>query len=389
MNNQASYKTLSNTVKMRRIVQALGAMALVAGTATAGATDRNLPLPTHNDPRLHVAYKSERIWNGMAVAPDGTTFFIFTGGDKPGMRVAKQGADGVRHAFPDASWNNWKPGDDATHAFVHTNAVRIGPDGDLWLVDSGSVGPGHPTIKGAARVFRYDPKTDTLLHEYSLSAGVVDGSFIDDIRFNGKHAYLTDAGKAALLVLDLDSGEVRRVLADHPSTQEQVPILADHHGVFDGKGVAHTVQVDQLEVTPDGAYLYYQPLSGPMSRIGTQWLDDASLTPEQLASHVEPWLDTPSTGGTAIDANGNLYLSDSNNQRILKITPEKKISTLVADTRLNWPDAMWLDAKGNLFIPATQTSLTPGFNHGKMAVKYPILMLRMHVDGVPAKNDHP
>ena len=376
--------------RLTTLAAAAATITMLCGAGSAFATDRNLPLPTHEDARLKVAYTSDRIWNGMAVAPDGNIFFIFTGGDTPGIKVAKQGKDGVRHPFPDDGWNSWKTGDDATHAFVHTNAVRIGPDGDVWLVDSGSVGPGHPSIASAARVFRFDPSSNKMLREYALTDGVVSGSFVDDIRFNGDHAYLTDAGKAALIVLDLKSGAVRRVLADDPSTQEQVPILATHRPVEDGNGVAHTVQVDQLEVSPNGKYLYYQPLSGPMSRIETRWLDDASLSASQLASHVERWMNVPSTGGTAIDAAGNIYLSDSNNQRILKISPQRKVTTLIADPRLVWPDAMWLDKQGNLFIPATQTALTPGFDHGKMEMHYPIAMLKMTIPGAkPAANDHP
>lgn len=227
-----------------------------------------------------------------------------------------------------------------------------------------------------------------MIRQYPLTDGVNASSFIDDIRFNGRHAYLTDAGSAGLLVLDLDSGAVRRVLDQAPSTSESRPIRAAHQGVFDGKGVEHTVQVDQLEVSPDGRYLYYQPLSGPMSRIATRWLDDPSLPAAKLASHVEPWLDTFSTGGTAMDSAGDIYSSDANNERIVKITPQRKIITIAADPRLQWPDAMWLDAKGDLYIPATQTNKTPGFNRGKLDVHYPVEMLKIHVGGKPAANDH-
>jgi hypothetical protein len=53
----------------------------------------------------------------------------------------------------------------------------------------------------------------------------------------------------------------------------------------------------------------YQPASGPLYRIETRYLDDASITPSELARHATLWVDTPSTGGTAIDANGNISLS--------------------------------------------------------------------------------
>lgn len=372
----------------RRLRLTLAASCMLVG-APVWATDHDLPLPTHEDPHLSVAYTSDRIWNGMAIAPSGTRFFIFTGGDSTGIKVARMLSGGNREPFPDAAWNSWKSGDDASHAFVHTNAVRIGPEGDVWVLDSGSVGPGHPQVQGAARLFHYQPDTGKLIREYSLAAAVKPDSFVDDFRFNGRNVYMTDAGDGALLALNLDSGKIRRLLQGDRSVNEQVPIRAAHHGIGDAKHVPHTVQVDQLEVSPDGAWLYYQPLSGKMYRIATRWLDDPALSAKDLASHVETWFNSPSTGGTAMDADGNIYLSDANNQRILKISPQRKVTTLLSDPRLLWPDAMWLDKDGNLFIPATQTNLTPNFNFGKNQVKYPVAMLKLHVDARPAKNDHP
>jgi hypothetical protein len=52
-----------------------------------------------------------------------------------------------------------------------------------------------------------------------------------------------------------------------------------------------------------------------MSRIETRYLDEASLGPAAIARHVLPFAETPSTGGTAIDAAGVIYLSDTNNSR--------------------------------------------------------------------------
>jgi len=82
----------------------------------------------------------------------------------------------------------------------------------------------------------------------------------------------------------------------------------------------------QLEVSPDGRSLYYQPCSGPLYCIDTRWLDDGSIGDAERAKHVERFADTPPTGGTAIDAAGNIYLSDTDRERVIKITPEEKVS---------------------------------------------------------------
>ncbi|MEH1017333.1 hypothetical protein V6U90_30110 [Micromonospora sp. CPCC 206060] len=79
---------------------------------------------------------------------------------------------------------------------------------------------------------------------------------------------------------------------------------------------------------------------------------------DTLAEQVETWLDTPTTGGTAIDAAGTIYLGDVGQRRILTITPDGQVDTLLTDPRLIWADARWIDRSGHLWIPAAQLNRT-------------------------------
>lgn len=99
--------------------------------------------------------------------------------------------------------------------------------------------------------------------------------------------------------------------------------------------------------------------------------------------------ETPTTGGTAIDSEGNIYYSDPDNYRILKITPSAKISTLITDPRLIWPDAMWIDDEGYLWIPCTQVNRTEPFNGGQSRVALPVHVFKMKIDAKPSPIDHP
>lgn len=222
---------------------------------------------------------------------------------------------------------------------------------------------------------------------YHLDEAVHPNSYVDDARFNGPVAYLSDAGAPGLIVLDLDSGRSRRVLDGHPSTVGG-PLVADGRALRDPDGAEVRLHVDQLEVSPDGRWLYYQPASGGMSRIATRWLDDPSVSVDEMSRRVERWCDTPSTGGTAIDATGTIYLSDVERRRVLAIAPDRSVRTLVADPRLAWVDAMWLDADARLWMPAAQLHLTAGLNGGHPAVDYPVRIYRMPVEAGPPPLDH-
>ena len=143
-------------------------------------------------------------------------------------------------------------------------------------------------------------------------------------------------------------------------------------------------------MSPDGRYFYFQPASGPLARIETRWLDDPSLSPTVVAAHVQAsWVNTPTSGGTAIDANGNIYMGDSNRRRIIKIAPDKTVTTLAVDSRFIWTDAMWIDRQGFLWIPATQLNRTAGLNGGKAAVDYPVWIYKMSIGSGPPPIDHP
>ncbi|WP_082988181.1 L-dopachrome tautomerase-related protein [Bordetella bronchialis] len=364
-----------------RLAAACLAIAVIQGCASR---------PESNEPLVPM-FQGQRVWNGVTTTPEGRVFVSYPQADGSGMQVAELDAQGRPYPFPDASWNGpqtWAPGTVGT-GFVHVNALRVGPDGKLWIVDAGAPGMGKPAVKGGARLFRFDPQTRQLLQTYDLAAAVHPYSYIDDVRFNGRYAYITDAGAPGLIVLDLQTGAARRVLDNNNATTAMRPLRADGRAVLDAKGQPVRVHADQLEVSPDGQWLYFQPASGPMARVPTRVLNDPSASEKDIASQVKlEWADTPSTGGTAIDAKGNLYTTDTDKRRILRVSPEGKVSTVIEDDRLIWADALWIDRQGYLWIPASQLNRTPDFNGGRMEVQYPVWIYRLQIHARPSPLDH-
>ncbi|SDV48875.1 SMP-30/gluconolactonase/LRE family protein [Chitinasiproducens palmae] len=373
------------TIAVRRVraTAAWTAVAIAGAAGIAGCATSASEIPT-----LVPVYHGNRVWNGVTTTHDGRTFVSYPQADGPGVQLAELDGDGRAVPYPAASWNTIATDRDLAHRFVHVNAARIGPDDALWVVDAGAPGIGKPVVPGAARLFQIDVSTGKMARVYALADATRPQSYIDDVRFNGRRAYLTDAGAPGLLVLDLDTGAVRRVLDGHPSTIDTRALRADGKVVLDESGTPLRVHADQLEVAPDGTWLYYQPASGPLVRVPTRLLDDATVSPDALAAAVQPWADTPTTGGTAIDAAGNIYLSDTDHRRILKVSPAGETSTLIADPRLIWSDAMWIDASGYLWLPASQQNRTAGFNQGQMTVSYPVWIYKLKIGVQPSPIDH-
>lgn len=340
------------------------------------------------DPRLRPVTATDRVWTGVTTTGDGRVFVSFPSADGPGVQVGEVVSDGRIVPYPDPTWNEVRDDHRPDGAFVHVNGLRVGPDGNLWIIDAGAPGIGMPVVPGGPRLIVVDTDSATVIRSYDLGPALRGRSYVDDLRFNGRMGYLTDAAAPGLIVLDLETGDCRRVLDGHPGTVARRPLRADGEMLRDRDGQELRIHADQLEVSPDGRYLYFQPASGPLCRIETRCLDDPAIPAEVMAEQVQPWVDTPTTGGTAIDAAGMIYLSDVNRRRILTIGPDRRIETLVSDPRLVWGDAMWLDGAGQLWIPAAQLNRTPGLAGGRSSVDYPVWIYRLSVNAVPPPNDH-
>ncbi len=371
--------------RLRRSLWLLLLVCSPAAAAPDAATVAGLPSgPPAADRLSRVGSSDKLVWNGVAVAPDKRIFVVFPRVcGNPGPSLARLDGEGAAVPYPGAGWNDWTAGDsktDPTHAFVGLNAVHLAPDGSLWVVDTGVPGFGRAPLPGATKLLRIDLASNQVTRTFVLPPDVLrPKSMIDDVRFNGSNAYITDAGAPGLIVLDLASGGARRLLDRDPSTTAQRPIVVDGEVLRGPDNKPAMIHADQLEVSPDGRYLYYQPLPGPMFRVPTALLDDARASPQAVAAGVEFWYDTPALGGTAIDADGTLYLNDLEQDRVLSLTPGRVLSTVLRDARLHWADAPFL-RDGTLTLPVAQLDRCAPFHHGRAQVQFPVelLALRLH-----------
>lgn len=360
-------------------------------TAPYVAAQDQLPvqLPVQQDSRLQQVETSPRVWNGVTVSADGRIFASLTQSEGTGLQLAEV-KNGQLEAWPDQAWNQWDS-KDPSHHFLHVNALRFGPDGDLWVMDAGNtgIGTGDKAVEGGAKLVRINIQTRKVVAAYIFKAPTLKpASYLDDVRFNGDFAYITDPGAVGLVVLNLKNGQSWRVLDNHPLSIDHQPIYADGKKLFLRDGREKRVGLDQLEVSPDGKWLYYQAIPGPMARIETRYLNDATLTADEVARHTQKFVETWSTGGTAIDADGNLYASDINTRAVKRITPQGEVSTVIQDPRLVWIDAMWI-SEGQLWMPSAQINRTPATTGGKPSVvEYPVKLYRLSLPVAPSPRDH-
>jgi hypothetical protein len=352
------------------------ALLIVAGTAMSHP---------YSAAKLTVAAESRAmIWNATVVEQGRIFVSAPRWSGSKGPQLAVLDKHGNPTAYPDAAWNAWTPGKDAAAAFVNVNALHH-ERGEIFAIDTGSPTFGGDPLPGAAKVVRIDLRSGKVVRVYLLPPDIArPGSYVDDIRIHGDNAYLTDAGKPGLIVLDLKNGAARRVLDGAPSTTaSDRPIVTDGKTLLAPDGKPLKVNSDPMELSPDGRYLYFGPLNGPWSRIETRWLDDPSA---DVGSHVEPWADLPPVGGTAMAPNGDLYFTDLAENAVKRRTADGRIETVVRDPRLHWVDAPYLDGKGTLWLPVPQLDRVALFHHGASKIVWPIQLFRLSLGAAAAKS---
>jgi len=346
------------------------------------------PVPsTETAAKLISVATSDTIWNGVAVSDDNRVFVLFPHNEgDPGTRIGEL-KDGKVTPYPNRTWNAWKKdGDPAKNAFVRANSLRFGPDGYLWIVDTGTPKSDVAPVKDGPKLLAFDISKNQLAKSIALDKFAKRKSFVDDLRFHGDLIYVTDAGAPGLIVLNQKTGQGRRLLDGDSTTTARRPMYGEGKMMLKPNGDKVALHADQMEVSPDGKYYYFQTAAGPLYRVETQYLDDPKISSADLAKKVTYFFNSPTCGGTAIDANGNLYVCDANEKRILKVTPDGKSSVLVQDPRLIWADALWIDHAGALWIPVPQMNRTAGFQRGLETVKFPVELFKMELGLKPLRD---
>jgi sugar lactone lactonase YvrE len=314
--------------------------------------------------QLQLVAAFEHQVTGVTVSRDERIFVNFPRWteDAP-ISVAEITRDGRITPYPDDQWNSWRNAKKNDMSvgdhFVCVQSVVADAQGNLWVVDPAAPATA-PVVQGGPKLVRIDLKTNKVAQVIHFDEKVApQGSYLNDVRFSpdGRHAYLTDAGtKGALVVVDLQDGRARRLLHGHPSTQAEKNVVVKIDGQElrrpDGRGVEFAA--DSIALSPDGRTLYWKALTGrTLYRISTDALENPQLSEKDLEARVERVADTEPTDGLWMDKRGLLYLSAIEKDAV-KMLEGERITTLVQDKRLRWPDTFSEGPDGPIYVTSSR-----------------------------------
>jgi len=375
------------------MVQFLG-FCLLAGAIAAQADDPKL-LTVEAVAAFHGPMPT-----GVTVSREGRIFVTFPRwGDAVEFTVAEL-KDGKPVPYPDANLNRLNK-DRPADSLVSVQSAVVDPEDRLWLLDTGSVEFG-PVLSGGPKLVGVDLKTNKVFKTIRFPREVVsETSYPNDVRFDlrrgkGGVAYITDSslkGTNGLIIVDIETGESHRRLTGHPSTkpdQQFLPIVEGRplmNRPPAGKPTHMTFGSDGIAISHNGKHLYYSPLSSRrLYRVRTDVLVDKNADEEEVAATVEHLGDRGfASDGLESDDKGRLYLTDYEDNAILRRKVDGSYETLAYDPRLLWPDTLSLASDGYLYVIANQLHRQPQFHGGKDLRQKPYGLFRIRIDAEPVR----
>ena len=270
--------------------------------------------------------------------------------------------DGTYAAYPNEDWNAWKgSGQPAKNQFNTVQSV-VAHGNSLYVLD-----PSSPLMKGVVgkpKLYEFDLATNTLKKTYEFTEFVAPkASYLNDLRVDDANQaiYITDSGLGAIVVVDMKTNKIRRLLGQDPSVKsEGMKITAEGRELSVG-GKPPQINSDGIALSPDGKYLFYHALTAStLYRVPTAALNDKKLSAKKLSAAVEKQGLTPAPDGMIFDAQGNLYRADLQSNSVVYRTPSGEIKTLAQDPRIKWADTFTLTpAKDQLIFTASRLHETP------------------------------
>ncbi|WP_246859141.1 major royal jelly family protein [Spirosoma sp. KCTC 42546] len=287
---------------------------------------------------------------------------------------------GERRPYPNAEWNQWDSLK-AQSRFINVQALFVDQTNTLWVLDPASPA-GQKAIPEGIKLVKINLATNKVKKIYRFEDLPRERTGLNDVQVDSKQqiAYLSDPGRAAIVVLDLKTGKSRSVLENDKSTKADpnFVLTIDGKEVRDTKGNPFRSNVNGIALTHDYKYLYFRPITQTkLFRIATTYLSNPTLSSTELASHVEIMGETGVSHGMLADKVGNIYLTDSPDKAIRYFTPDRQLNVLIQDNRLLWPDSFGIGTDGYLYVTAAQLHRGKRYNNGEDKVDYPFRLYRV------------
>ncbi len=231
-----------------------------------------------------------------------------------------------------------------------------------WFLDQGHI-EGKPCIDGAQKIVCWDLKTNTQVDCIPIPNEIADptASFLNDIMVDNANGFLyiadsgiyTDPLQGGLIVVNLKTRELRRVLHQHESCQDVPGYWFEIAGEKVWLDRPMRTGADGIALSADRKTLYWCPLTGRnLYCIETALLQDFTVPQAAIEKAVVDLGDKgTNTDGMGADNQGHIYYTMLEGQGIGRFDPASgAFEPIFSDPRMVWVDGMTFDNQGWLIF---------------------------------------
>lgn len=271
-------------------------------------------------------------------------------------------ADGkpVLEAFPSWEWN--RAGD--VRMLQSVLGYEIDEHNRMWLLDQGKIAYA-PSPEGSQKMIVWDLNTQRLIASIVIPDSIAPyrTSFLNDLVVDNRngYVYITDSGcgwpdhplDGGIIVFNMRTGEFRRVLDRHESTQDfpKFRFEIDTEPVYRNKPLK--IGADGIALSADRGTLYYCQVTGRnLYSIDTSLLRDFSTPQETIRRSVQAMGSKgTTTDGMHADNQGNVLYTMLEGKGIGYYSPvTRSFTELVSDDRMLWVDGVAFDQQGSIIF---------------------------------------
>jgi len=377
------YVTDANNHRIRKITPA-GVVSTFAGTGTAGFADGTGNTAQFNTPP------------GVAVDSEGNVYVA----DSNNHRIRKITPAGVVSTFAGSGTEGFENGIGTEAQFYFPPGVAVDSSGNVYVADFSNhcirkITPAGvvSTLAGTGSEGHADGTATTVQFEdpFGVAVDSFGNVYVTD-SVNHLIRKITPAGVVSIFAGSTEgfaNGTVNTAQFDYPSGVAVDSFgnvyVADHDNNLIRKitpaGVVSTLAGTGTKGFADGTGTeaqFYFPTGVAVDSFGNVYVADSvnhlirKITPAGVVSTL-----AGSTGGfadgtgiaaqfndptgVAVDSSGNVYVADANNHRIRKITPAKVVSTFAGSTegfadstgteaQFDFPYGVAVDSPGNVYV---------------------------------------
>jgi sugar lactone lactonase YvrE len=229
-----------------------------------------------------------------------------------------------------------------------------------WFLDQGHI-EGQPCLDGAQKIVCWDIDSNSLVKSVPIPSDIADygASFLNDLMVDNVNGfvYIADSGifsdplQGQLIVYDMNTDRLRRVLHQHESTQD----VPGYWFEIDGEKIwldePMRTGADGIALSADRERLYWCALTARhFYSIDTALLRDFTTDDATIEAAVVDHGDKgTNTDGMSADNNGLIYYTMLEGKGIGVFDPVTgEHGPLITDDRMVWVDGMTFDNHGHL-----------------------------------------